>query len=487
MRAEGIAGASLPVWTRYGLATGADARPGTLYASMSPETTFIRPAQRWLAPVLLVVGLASPPAATAGWRLEPIGGSEGVLGLHDLAFDTQGRGLLSWDAALRGRVPPAFGGLATRDAAGGWQRPPDVAGVEPQSAQIHLYGQQRALLVGRESQDGAAPGVSRRRLMAADGQSDGGFGQLQTLDDFTIAAWSAVNRSGDAVVAWVGERSPFVRVAFRDGTRLAFASPRDLAIASSAAVAVNPRGDAVLAFTTGKRLAARVRPAGGVWGPTIQFGRFASTRDIRLSALFTRDRRIVVTWGGARRSCGVAVRDGAESWDVERLERRCGASAVGSRGAPVVPIADSRGATYVAWTGPNRRGRSAVKLARIDSTGARRPTVLSRLPGAKLDDVAAGPSGALAVTWTAPRPTADKPYTMASFAVVRRGRGRFGEAERLSPASITVAHGSRVAFQPLTGEPVVAVPYAVGFTVAVGAAVGPAAPRPPVVLPTPQP
>jgi hypothetical protein len=456
---------------------------------MSTETTFLRPAQRWLAPALLVLGLASPPAATAAaWRLEPIGGSEGVQTLHDLAFDTQGRGLLSWNAALRGRVPPAFGGLASRDPAGGWQRPPDIAGVEPASAQIHLYGQQRALLVGRESEYGAAPGVPRRRLVTADGQSDGGFGPLRTLDDFTVAGWSAVNRSGDAVVAWTGERSPFVRVAFRAGTRLAFGSPRDLAIASSAAVAVSPRGDAVLAFTTGKRLAARVRPAGGVWGETIQFGRFVSTKDMRLSALFTRDRRIVVTWGSARRSCGVAVRDGTQRWHVQRLEHRCGASAVDSRGAPVVPVADSRGATYAAWTGRNRRGRSTVKLARIDSTRARRATILSRQSGATLDDVATGPGRALAVTWTAPRPTPARAYTMASFATVRRGNGRFGQAQRLSPASITVAHGSRVAFQPLTGEPVVAVPYAVGFTVAVGAAVGPPATAPPpVASPAPQP
>jgi hypothetical protein len=130
-----------------------------------------------------------------------------------------------------------------------------------------------------------------------------------------------------------------------------------------------------------------------------------------------------------------------------------------------------------------------VKLARIGSTGARRPAILSRQRGATLDDVATGPERAIAVTWTAPRPTPDRPYTMASFASVWRGEGRFGKAQRLSPASITVAHGSRVAFQPLTGEPVVAVPYAVGFTVAVGAAVGPpaAAPPPLVAAPPPQP
>jgi len=450
-----------------------------MHASMSPETTHFRAVHRWLAPVLLVLALACPAAATAaGWRLEPIAGSEGVLALHDLAFDAQGRGLLSWDAELRGRLPPAFGGLASRDPAGGWMRPPDLAGVEPESAQIHLYGQ-RALLVGREDEGGAVPGVPRRRLVTADGQSDGGFGPLLTLDDFAIASWSAANRRGDAVVAWIGERSPFVRVALRAAGGQVFAPPRDLAIASSAAVAINARGDVVLAFTTGKRLAARVRPAGGVWGSTVQFGRFASTKGMRLSALVTRDHRIVVTWGSERRSCGAAVRGSGDRWHVRRLERRCGVSAVARRGASVAPFADSRGATYVAWTGRDRRARSAVKLARIDSDGVGRAAILSRQRGATLDDVAAGPGRALAVTWTAPRPTAEAPFVMASFASVRR-RGAFGTAERLTPPSITVARGSRVAFQPLTGEPVVAVPYLLGFTVAVGAAVGqPVAPPPP--------
>ncbi|HEX8157750.1 MAG TPA: hypothetical protein VF526_10230, partial [Solirubrobacteraceae bacterium] len=412
---------------------------------MSPETTTFRPAQRWLAPALVVLGLASPAAATAAaWRLEPIAGSEGVQTLHDLAFDAQGRGLLSWDAALRGRVPTAFGGLASRDPAGGWQRPPDIAGVQPESARIHLYGDEHALLVGRESEDGALAGVTRRRLVTADGRSDGGFGPLRTLDDFAIASWSAVNPSGAAVVAWTGERSPFVRVAFRAPTRLAFPSPRDLAISSSAAVAVNPTGDAVLAFTTGKRLAARVRPAGGVWGAAVQFGRFASTRGMRLSALFTRDRRIVVAWSSERGSCGVAVRDRRQAWHVQRLERRCGPSALSTRGASVAPIADSSAATYVAWTGKTHQRRSAVKFARIDSSGVRKPAILSRQTGAPLAAVAAGPGRALAVTWTAPRPAPRKPYVMASFAAVRRGGGAFGTAARLSPASITVARGSRV-------------------------------------------
>jgi hypothetical protein len=49
------------------------------------------------------------------------------------------------------------------------------------------------------------------------------------------------------------------------------------------------------------------------------------------------------------------------------------------------------------------------------------------------------------------------------------------EVQRLSPPGVLVARGSRVAFQPLTGQAVVAIPYGIGRTLAVGAAVSPRA------------
>src|SRR5215213_10293606 len=103
-----------------------------------------------LLPALALLAAAAPPAAAAGpWQIEPIGASEGVRELHELSFDGQGRALLSWDADLLGHVPPVFGGLATRDPAGGWQRPPNLAGVDPASAQVHVLSEGRTLLVAR--------------------------------------------------------------------------------------------------------------------------------------------------------------------------------------------------------------------------------------------------------------------------------------------------------------------------------------------------
>jgi hypothetical protein len=159
---------------------------------------------RWLLPALVLFALAGgTPALAAAWRLEPIEASEGVAGLHDLSFDDEGHGLLSWNGALQGRTPPVFGALASRDPADGWQRPPDLAGVEPQNAEIHLYGDSRALLVAREMRSSS----SKRRLVVAEGQSDGGFGPLGVLDDYTVDAWSASNDLGQAIIAWTISRS----------------------------------------------------------------------------------------------------------------------------------------------------------------------------------------------------------------------------------------------------------------------------------------
>src|SRR5436305_6458073 len=108
---------------------------------------FRRPGCRSVLVWAVLVLALTAPAARAQWTLEPIGASEGVRELHDLDFDATGLGLLSWDAALDGHTPRIFGGLAARDPAGGWQRPPDLVGFDPVRAEVHLWSQQRALVV----------------------------------------------------------------------------------------------------------------------------------------------------------------------------------------------------------------------------------------------------------------------------------------------------------------------------------------------------
>jgi hypothetical protein len=370
---------------------------------------------------------------------------------------------------LRGRVPPLFAGLAARDPAGGWQRPPDLDAVQPATASVHVMAPTRALLVARE----ASTPANLRQLVFADGQSEGSFGALTPLDDFVGAHWSAANAGGDAIVAWNVERSPFLRVAERRAGG-GFARPRELALGRTAAVAINDRGDRVLAWRAGPRLAARVRPADGDWGDTVRFGRMTSIQSLRLTALIARNGRVVLTWGSVGRRCGVSVRNGAGRWRTHTLERRCGPASADPHRAPVLPVADGRGATYVAWTGRTRTGRRAVKFARVGAGASVRPLVLSRERGAVLDDVAAGPRRALAVTYAAPRPTRANPLIVSTFVALRRAGGMF-EHDRLTPLGFAARRGSRAAFHPLTGAAVVALPFLIGLDVAVAAAVGPVA------------
>lgn len=427
-----------------------------------------RRAGLWLIAAWTVLALVLAPAAAAQWVIESIGASEGVRELHDLAFDAQGRALLSWDASLAGHVPPVFGGLAARDPAGGWQRPPDLAGVDPATAQIHLWSRQRALLVARE---GSPAGPGNRRLVVADGQTDGGFGALRTLAQFTAGTWSASNGSGDAIVAYTRERSPFIAVSERKDGR-GFGPPRDMAIGGAATVAINARGDRLFAWPAGTRIAVRVRRAGESWSRTRRIGRLPADRDRRVSALVAPDGRMLITWGRDRGSCGVAVGNGRGSWRLTSLERRCGSAAVGPRDAPVLPFADSSGATYVVWTHATPQANS-VTLARVGQAGPVSRSVVSRQRGALLDDAAAGPDGAIAVTWAAVL-SKDNPLLTATYAALRRTGGVFA-VQRLSPPAAIVARGSRVAFHPLTGQAVVAIPFVVGRALAVGSAVSPRA------------
>lgn len=424
-----------------------------------------------LAP-LCACAVAAAPAEAATWKLEPIEASDGVSELQDLAFDGQGRAVLSWSGALAARTPPLFGAVAVRNLDGTWQRAADLDAIQPASARVHVIAMAQTLLVAHEGNTAE----NLRRLVFADGRSDGSFGPFTPLDDFVTEHWSAANASGDAIVAWNSERSPFLRVAERAAGQ-PFAAARELAVGRSAAVAINARGDRVVAWRAGKRLAARVRPAGGEWSDTVRFGRITAIQNLRLTALVVRNRRIVLTWGSVGRPCGVAVRNGAGRWRTRTLERRCGPTGADRREAPVLPVADGRGATYVAWTGHTRTGRRAVKFARVGPRASRRPLVISRERGAVLDDVAAGPRRALAITYAAPRPTRANPLIVATFVALRRG-GAAIDRDRLTPRGFAARRGSRVAFAPVTGEPVVALPFLIGLNVAVGAAVGPAAPAP---------
>jgi len=114
------------------------------------------------------------------------------------------------------------------------------------------------------------------------------------------------------------------------------------------------------------------------------------------------------------------------------------------------PVVDSAGRVYVAWTG-TAGGGLAVKLARVVASGPRAATVLSAgVPGAALNDVAAGPGGALLVSWSVQRPASSVVY-----ASLRRGGFAFAAPQQLTPDSARGFGVSRAAIAPSTGEAIV--------------------------------
>ena len=292
---------------------------------MTFESLSVRRTARRLAPALAMLAAAAAPAAPAAaepWQIEPIGASEGVRELHELSFDGEGRALLSWDADLLGHAPQVFGGLATRDPAGGWQRPPNLAGVDPATAQVHVLSEGRTLLVARE---GGPAGPGRRRLVVAAGGSDGGFGPLVTL--------AAVHR---AVVVG-GERLRATRSSHGRTSARRFSPSASASAAGTSARAATlrsharrpsrstRRGDRLLAWPDGRRIAVRVRRAGGSWGPRGALraparrprppavgadhavgphDRHLGTRPRRLRRRRARPARLVARADGSRRAAG---------------------------------------------------------------------------------------------------------------------------------------------------------------------------------------
>lgn len=398
-----------------------------------------------------------PSAARAQWLPEPIP-SKGALGLLDLAFDSRGRGLLAWEG-FEQQGERRFTALSLRAAAGGWRAAPDLAGIGWGNAQIHLYGRTRALLVARQTTSTTSYGDDRSRLVYALGRSDGEFGDAHTLAgdvDFTA---SAANHFGGAVVAYSDRRTNRTFVTVR-AARHGFSHPQPMRPGGVGAVAINDAGTRVMAWWGHDGVYARVRPPGGAWGPATRAARVRPAGDTTVRAAITPGGRIVLAWYSAVVNpeeepiviaAGVAIR-GRSDWRSFRLERSTVTGGPFLADTTAMPVIDSARHPYVTWTG-TVKGVPVVKLARIATSGPRAAVVLSsRVLGAAVDDIAAGPDRSLAVSWSAL-----ETYSLtASYASVRRAGGRFSDPQRLTPAGVLGLTGSRVAFQPVTGDAVAA-------------------------------
>jgi hypothetical protein len=426
--------------------------------------------------VLTALSVVAPAAARAQWLPEPVS-SNGALGILGLEFDSRGQGLLSWEGFEQtgGRK---FTAVDVREPAGGWRRAADLAGLGWDQAQIHLYGRTRALLVSRQVTSINQYGDGRFRLVYALGRSDGTFGALHPIAEDVDFPISAANRTGAAVAAYNDRRTNDTYVTVRRA-RHGFSRPRLLKPGGLGAVAINDAGTRVVAWWGRDGVYARVRHAGGHWGPATRAARVGPAGDTTVRAAITPGGRIVLAWYSAVVSpeeepldiaAGVTIR-GRSHWRSFRLERSTVTAGPFLAGTTAVPVIDSAKHVYVTWTG-TVRGAPAVKLARITTGGPRERTVLSgNVLGGAVDDAAAGPNRSLAVSWSAM-----ETYSVtASYASVRRANGPFSLPERLTPAGSPGLTGSRVAFQPATGDAVVAWRFvAPDGTGALGATVNPA-------------
>ena len=112
------------------------------------------------------------------------------------------------------------------------------------------------------------------------------------------------------------------------------------------------------------------------------------------------------------------------------------------------------GTILVTWTSSLGGTRFGVKAARLTSTGLQ-PAQLSTddTANASLDDAAVGPNGQAAIVWT--QSDTANPLVTVAYAALSTGPGiPFGPGELINPPNTTGA-GPTVAFQPVTGEPVV--------------------------------
>jgi hypothetical protein len=260
------------------------------------------------------------------------------------------------------------------------------------------------------------------------------------------------------MVAFVDRRTGAARVAERRAGH-AFSAPRTLARPGGAvAAATDARGDRALAWWGRDGVFARVRRAGGGWGPVLRAARAQPTANGLIRAAITPAGRVVLAWQTAdlresqplRLAAGAAVGSAGQAWRSFTLERSTLASASFSENASAIPLVDSAKRVYVIWTGV-ADGHLAVKLARIAASSPGPTVVLSGpVAGAAVDDAAAGPAGSLAVSWSVLRGAFS-----VTYASLRRGTGKFAAPERLTPEGTQGLGGSRVAFQPLTGEAIV--------------------------------
>jgi hypothetical protein len=414
---------------------------------------------RAIAATAAIAGLLLllPGVALGQWASAGIPGT-GAVNQLGLVFDGAGRGLLTWEGFDQQASPQRFSAADVRDATGAWRRQPNLPGIGWGGAAVYDYAGTHALMIARQVSGVGAFNRARYRLVYAVGRSDGTFAAPRRLaENVAPTVASAANARGEALVTYDDARTGALSVSERVAGR-AFGRPRRLGTGSLGAAAINARGDRVLAWWGRTGVWARIRLAGGSWGPQMLAAKATPVANGSLRAAVTPGGRVVVGWATADiregvplgLAAGIALHERAGSWHAFGLERSTLASALLAEADQAIPVIDSLGRTYVAWTGAAAAGL-AVKLGQLTAAGVRGVTVPSgAISGAAVDDAAAGPHAAIVISWSVAAPPAAIVY-----ASLRGSGGAFAAPELLTPAGARGIGGSRAAFEPLTGQAVV--------------------------------
>jgi hypothetical protein len=435
-----------------------------------------------LLPTLIALALV-PVHAAADWSSPPQAVSApGADTIVSLGFDQRGRGLMGW-AAQPGHV----GYTATLPPGGMWAPPkllPRSIGYA--GFALQPYARSRALMLAK-----VRTGEGRRvryRIGAAPGTSVADFGRFATLDSGRLSAGTyasrslsipvlAVNVRGNAIAAWMryvrGVAS--VRVAeriaghpFSRRRTLGRVQPFRTAVYQSgyrvpAAVAIDARGNRVVAWYHERRINARIHRAGGRWGKVQRIGR-AVHPPPTISAAASRG-GFLVAWGTLAQSRDrrvfehtAALRPAGGRWRTWRLERFATAprAPFASAEREVVAAFDSSGRGVAAWTGA-LAGHAAVKLAIASGPGFGPIQVLSGARNARLGGLATGPAEKLAVSWW--EETGEQFEQTVPYARVGSRLGGFSPAElvgRCSRPGFCNAGDVKIAFDPVSAQPTAA-------------------------------
>lgn len=285
----------------------------------------------------------------------------------------------------------------------------------------------------------------------------------------------AANTNGDVAASFgvcsnaaCVHQSLYLVVRRRGDTPLPSIRVDNVAVRQISAVAVNARGDMLIAWQANGGVFARIRTAGGTLYATERLGN--PGQPVRaISAVLTSDRAAAVAWEaqtvsegtpGSPATVDATFKDGGASHHFHSSQRLATVPAlstghyVGARPVKVVLSADGR--ITAAWTG-YRNGRFVVRAA--DLSGFRfvaAQTLSDPATDAVLSDVNAGPASALAVAWqTGVAGNHAGAGTAGLNAALRApGAPAFGPAETVEQGS--PALGATVRFDPSTGRIVAA-------------------------------